>query len=129
MSPHRRQTPRVTVGADYSVRFVAGGHLFENIRLVNVSEGGCFITVPASSAGIFLGGTLLEQLRLEGPGLPTELLTGRVAFAMGTSPRMPMVGVGVSFLALPPPVHSALCRFVENALGLASGAGVGKPPF
>jgi hypothetical protein len=117
MNVQRRQTPRVSLGPEHTVRFAAGGHAFEGIRLVNLSEGGCFLTVPRSDAGVFLSGTLLEQLRFEGPGLPPDALTGTVAFAMGASPGLSVVGVGVSFLQPPEDLRAALRRFVEVALG------------
>lgn len=117
MNLQRRQTPRVNLGPEYSLRFTAGGHAFQGIRIANLSEGGCFITVPRSDAGVFRVGVRIEQLRLEGPGLPGEPLTGVVAYAMGASPGHPVVGVGVSFLNPTESVQAALTGFVEGALG------------
>jgi hypothetical protein len=113
----RRLAPRINLGPEHTLRFTAGGHAFQGIRLANLSEGGCFITISRSDAGVFRVGTLLEQLRFEGPGLPQEPLTGIVAFAMGTSPGLAVVGVGVSFVTPTETVQAGLSRFMEEALG------------
>lgn len=121
MNDNRRQAPRISLGPEHTVQFTAGGHAFQGIRISNLSEGGCFLAVPRSSAGVFRNGTLLEQFRLEGPGLPPDSLTGVVAFAMGASPGLPVVGLGVRFVALPESIQGELRRFVDEALGRIRG--------
>ncbi len=121
MNDNRRQAPRINLGPEHTVQFTAGGHAFQGIRVSNLSEGGCFLTVPRASAGVFRNGTLLEQLRLEGPGLPPDSLTGVVAFAMAASPGLPVVGLGVRFVTLPESVEGELRRFVEAALARIRG--------
>ena len=116
MTLQRRHTPRVNLGPEHTLRFNAGGHAFQGVRIANLSEGGCFITVPRSDAGVFRTGTRLEQLRFEGPGLPQAAVAGTVAFVMGASQGLAIVGVGVTFHNLPENVRAELARFVVQAL-------------
>lgn len=115
--PERRSTDRASLGPDYSLRFVIRGHPFVGVRLANLSRSGCFILVPRSSAGLFLAGTLLEQVRFQGSGLPDASITGTVAYAFAPNARLAVVGVGVHFVALPQVVEEALNVFVEHWLG------------
>ena len=115
MIEHRKLV-RISLGPEHTLRFVAGGHVFQDIRIANLSEGGCFITVPQADAGVFLRGTLLEQMHFEGVGLPAGALTGSVAYAMGAIASMAVVGVGVTFLNLSEATRGELARFVEERL-------------
>lgn len=116
MTLQRRHTPRVNLGPEHTLRFNAGGHAFQGVRIANLSEGGCFITVPRSDAAVFRTGARLEQLRFEGSGLPRAAMVGTVAFVMGASQGLAIVGVGVSFLNPPENVRVELARFVAVAL-------------
>ena len=114
--PERRVTDRASLGPDYNLRFVVKGHLFQGVRLANLSKGGCFILVPRASVGLFQAGALLEQLRFEGEGLPDASITGSVAYAFAPSERLAVVGVGVHFVLLPPAVEAEIKAFVERRL-------------
>lgn len=110
--PERRSTDRISLGPDYSLRFVAKGHPFQGVRMANLSRGGCFILVPRASVGLFLPGVLLEQVRFDGEGLPEASITGAVSYAFAPNARLAVVGVGVHFVQLPAAVESALADFV-----------------
>lgn len=112
----RRDDPRVSLGPEYAVRFVVKGHRFQGTRLANLSRGGCFILVPRASAALFTAGTLLEQLRFEGAGLPEASLTGTVAYAFEPSARLAVVGVGVHFVQLPDEIRAELDVFLVQRL-------------
>ena len=114
--PERRSTDRASLGPDYSLRFVIKGHPFQGVRLANLSPGGCFILVPRASVGLFQAGTLLEQVRFEGDGLPQASITGSVAYAYAPNARLAVVGVGVHFIQLPEAVQTALAAFVHARL-------------
>jgi c-di-GMP-binding flagellar brake protein YcgR len=114
--PERRSTDRASLGPDYTLRFVIKGHLFQGVRLANLSKGGCFILVPRASVGLFQTGTLLEQVRFQGDGLPEASITGSVAYAFAPNARLAVVGVGVHFVQLPEGVEAALVAFVNARL-------------
>lgn len=114
MGSERRGQERISLGPDCTLRFAIRGHSFQGVRLVNLSAGGCFLLVPRASAGLFTAGTLLEQVRFEGEGLPEGLLTASVAYAFAPSARLAVVGVGVHFVQLSPALEAALCAFVAS---------------
>lgn len=114
--PERRSTDRASLGPDYTLRFVIKGHPFQGVRLANLSKGGCFILVPRASVSLFQSGTLLEQVRFEGEGLPEVLITGTVTYAFAPNVRLAVVGVGVHFFQLPDDIRAALEEFVNARL-------------
>ncbi len=112
--PERRVGERISLGPEYTLRFVVKGHPFQGVRMANLSCGGCFLLVPRASAALFRTGTLLEQVRFEGEGLPDAQITANVAYAFAPNARLAVVGVGVHFVQLSAAVERAIQDFVSR---------------
>jgi len=116
----RRDTRRIVVGADYTIRFLVKGHAFRNVRLTNLSTGGCFAVLGQGDAPLFGRGTVLEKLAFEHPGMPSTPLTAVVVYVLGTESgqgALDYVGLGLRFLSLPEEVAEVLEKLVTAAIG------------
>ncbi|HEX9082809.1 MAG TPA: PilZ domain-containing protein [Holophagaceae bacterium] len=114
----RRILRRVIVGPDHGIRFVLRGHPYEEVRISNLSSGGCFALVPHRDARLFERGAILEQLVLLHPELPKDALIATVAYVLGNRPGTPpmeFVGVGIQFLNLEPRTQTLLDTWLDAA--------------
>ena len=114
----RRLLRRIIVGPDHGIRFVLRGHPYEDIRISNLSSGGCFALVPHRDARLFERGAILEQLVLRHPELPKEPLIATVAYVLGNRPGTPpmeFVGVGIQFLNMEPRAQTVLDTWLDAA--------------
>lgn len=119
MSEERRDNRRILVGADHTIRFLAKGHAFRNVRITNLSMGGCFATVREGDAGVFPKGTILEQFSFEHPDLPQSPFVAQVTFTLGGDPKQPrldFMGLGIQFLQPPEDIRQGLAHFVDRHL-------------
>ena len=119
----RRDARRIVVGPDHTVRFLVRGHPFKEVRITNLSLGGCFAMVGARDAGLFPAGTLLEQFTFEHPELPSESLTAEVRYCLGGDPGgapMAVLGLGIMFRTLPPHLEAGLRTHLDRLLGAVS---------
>lgn len=115
LSAERRDTRRLFLGPEHAIRFFVKGHLFQNVRITNVSVGGCFAMVSQRDHGIFTQGTVLEQLSFEHPGLPQGLITAQVCYAIGTQSEEPLLeflGLGIHFLSMSKDTQQHLRDFI-----------------
>ncbi|MDP2877326.1 MAG: PilZ domain-containing protein [Holophaga sp.] len=99
----RRDTHRLYLGPEHAIRFLVKGHLFQNVRITNVSLGGCFAMVSQRDHSVFTQGTVLEQLSFEHPDFPQGHITAHVCYAIGTQSEEPMLeflGLGIHFLTM-----------------------------
>ncbi len=114
----RRVLRRVIVGPDHGIRFVLRGHPYDEVRISNLSSGGCFALIPHRDARLFERGAILEQLVLLHPELPKEPLIATVAYVLGNRPGTPpmeFVGVGIQFLNLEPGPLARLEAWLDAA--------------
>lgn len=119
----RRDARRIVVGPDHTVRFLVRGHAFQEVRITNLSLGGCFAMVGARDAGLFPAGTLLEQFAFEHPDLPQGPLTAEVRYCLGSeagSAPMAVLGLGVMFRSLPPAIEAGIRAHLDHLLGPVS---------
>jgi len=112
--PERRDQRRVPLDPGYTVSFSLQGIAFQGLPTPNLSGGGLCVMVPADQARHFHRGVVLEDLRLQHPSLPKDILRGEVAYTMGGGHLASMrhIGVGVKFLEVPAPAMEALNAFV-----------------
>ena len=116
----RRDTRRIVVGAEHTIRFLVKGHAFRDVRLTNLSIGGCFAVLGQGDAPLFERGTVLEALAFEHPEMPSTPGIAVVVYVLGTESGqgiLDYVGLGLRFLSLPGDVEGALERLVSEALG------------
>lgn len=114
----RRDTRRIIVGAEYCVRFLLKGHQYQEVRISNLSAGGCFALVGHRDARLFERGAVLEQFVLLHPELPKEPMIASVAYVIGGrqgGPPMEFVGVGIQFLSVEPTAKATLEAWVDAA--------------
>jgi hypothetical protein len=115
----RRDTRRIILGPDFAISFSLKGYIYQDIRITNISIGGCFALVGVRDARLFLRGATLENLVLMHPDLPKEPVTAVVSYVLGGRPgqeALELVGVGVQFLSMEDSTKDALTAWVEAAV-------------
>lgn len=118
MTSERRDTRRIILGSDHTVRFSLGGHAYAGVRITNISCGGCFMAVGKRDERLFKKDAVLEQFTLEHRDLPGAPMTAQVVYALGAgSAGMDYIGIGIHFLSVPPENQRALEAFVVGHLG------------
>jgi hypothetical protein len=60
----RRDTRRVIVGPEFSISFLLKGHAYRDVRITNLSHGGCFAMVGARDARL---DTVAKRLDFQRP--------------------------------------------------------------
>jgi hypothetical protein len=115
----RRDTQRVIVGPEFAISFLLKGHSFKDVRITNISQGGCFALINARDARLFMRGATLENLVLEHPELPKSPIIATVSYVLGGGPgqeAMDLVGVGIQFLSVDAEARAALLVWIEAAI-------------
>jgi len=118
-SPDRRDSRRIFLGPDHSIHFLLKGHAFHEIRITNVSLGGCLAMAPLSDRSLFTQGAILEQLGFDHPDLPRGPITAQIRYAFGTpseQPGLEFIGIGISFVAMSQEIRERLSVFMEAML-------------
>jgi hypothetical protein len=114
----RRDTRRIIVGPEFSISFTLKGHGYQDVRITNLSGGGCFALVGARDARLFERGAVLEGLVLLHPELPKAAIIAVVSYVLGGRPSadpLEMVGIGIQFLSVPEAAQTALSTWVDAA--------------
>ncbi len=114
----RRDTRRIIVGPEFGIAFTLKGHAYQDVRITNLSVGGCFAMVGARDARLFERGIVLENLVLLHPELPKAPIIAAVSYVLGGRPAadpMEMVGIGVQFLGMDDEAQKALDTWVTAA--------------
>ncbi len=118
LAPDRRDSRRVILGPSHSARFVLKGHPFQEVRITNISMGGCFLMIGKRDEPLFKKDSLLENLVVEHGELPKDPMTGQVVYTLGTrGPATDYVGVGVRFIAMADGTQDQPQAFVVRHLG------------
>jgi len=119
--PERRDTRRIIVGPEHMIHFVVKGHPFRNVRITNLSVGGCFAVVGQGDAGLFTQGSILEQMAFEHPNLAGGPITAEVRYVLGGTgggTGFDFLGLGIQFLSVPEDAHQSLLAFVDRSAHL-----------
>jgi hypothetical protein len=114
----RRDTRRIIVGSEFVISFTLKGHSYRDVRITNLSVGGCFALVGARDARLFERGAVLEGLILSHPELPKAPIIAVVSYVLGGRPAadpMEMVGIGIQFLGMDDDAQRALDTWVDAA--------------
>jgi hypothetical protein len=114
----RRDIRRAIVGPEFGISFTLKGHSYQNVRITNLSPGGCFALVGARDARLFERGGVLENLVLLHPELPKTPIIAAVSYVLGGRPGadpMEMVGIGIQFLGLDDDAQVALDTWISAA--------------
>jgi len=115
----RRDTRRIIVGPEFGISFTLKGHGYQDVRITNLSTGGCFALVGARDARLFERGAVLENLVLIHPELPKAPIIAAVSYVLGgrsaTDP-MEMVGIGIQFLGVDDVAQQSLNAWVDASV-------------
>lgn len=116
----RRARTRVLAGPDVAVQFTARESTFRDVRITNLSQGGCFATLPRPRGELFRQGLRLQGFRFQNPDLEGLPLEAEVAYVLGGGGGgrggMELVGLGIHFLAMAPSMTEALRMYVEGRI-------------
>jgi hypothetical protein len=115
----RRDTRRIIVGSEFAIAFTLRGHDYRDVRITNISRGGCFALVGARDARLFERGAVIEGLVLLHPELPKAPILATVSYVLGGRPAadpLEMIGIGIQFLGVPDAAQAALDTWVDAAL-------------
>jgi len=114
----RRDTRRIIVGSEFAIAFTLRGHNYRDVRITNISTGGCFALVGARDARLFERGAVIEGLVLLHPELPKAPILATVSYVLGGRPGadpLEMIGIGIQFLGIPDGAQEALNTWVDAA--------------
>jgi len=114
----RRDTQRIIVGPEFGISFKLKGHDYHDVRITNLSPGGCFALIGARDARLFERGVLLEYLILKHPELPKSPIIAAVSYVLGGASMadpMEMVGIGIQFQGMDDEARKALDAWVSAA--------------
>jgi hypothetical protein len=120
----RRDLRRVIVGQEHGISFTLRGHPYQDIRISNLSAGGCFALVAHRDARLFERGAILEHLVLLHTELPKDPMIATVAYVLGSrpgTPAMEFVGVGIQFLSMEPQARAALEAWIDASMASQQG--------
>jgi c-di-GMP-binding flagellar brake protein YcgR len=114
----RRSKLRIVVGPDVTIQFQVKQFAYKNIRITNLSAGGCFATLPRAQNHLFRQGTLLEHFRFENPDLESEPFMAKVSYVLGGGGgggrgALELIGLGIHFVAMTPSVEEMLRQYVD----------------
>ncbi|GLH75016.1 hypothetical protein GETHLI_35190 [Geothrix limicola] len=114
----RRDTRRIIVGPEFGISFILKGHAYQDVRITNLSSGGCFALVGARDARLFERGAVLEGLVLMHAELPKAPIIAAVSYVLGGRPSadpMEMVGIGIQFLGVDDTTQAAIDTWIDAA--------------
>ena len=120
----RRESRRAIVGSEFRISFSLKGQAFSDVRITNLSAGGCFALVGAREAPRFQRGTALEGLMLLHPELPMPPLRAVVSYVLAHRPGLtPLetIGLGIQFLDMDRASREALETWVDAACASRRG--------
>ena len=113
----RRSKLRIVVGADVTIKFRVNQVGYQNVRITNLSSGGCFATMPRSDHHVFHQGSLLETFQFENADLSGDPFLAKVAYVLGGQPGgrggLSLIGLGIHFVSMTPSMDEMLKQFIE----------------
>jgi hypothetical protein len=114
----RRDSRRIILGPEFAISFTMKGHTYKDVRITNLSTGGCFALVGIRDARLFERGAVLENLVLMHPELPKAPIIAAVSYVIGghsETESMEFVGIGIQFLGMDDRAMEALDTWVDAA--------------
>jgi c-di-GMP-binding flagellar brake protein YcgR len=116
---NRRQHPRITLDGLFTVRFEVEARVFRGVEMTNLSAGGVGLRMELEDTALIEPGTLLRNLVLEHPSLPTVRVDGEVRHILGRHPGRVSgpVFLGVQFRSPPEAFVRQLDLFIQRRLG------------
>ncbi len=115
----RRDTRRVIVGPEFGISFTLKGHAYAEVRITNLSLGGCFALVGVRDARLFERSAVMENLVLLHSELPKAPIIAAVSYVLGGRPGaepMEYVGVGIQFLGMDDTTQQLLDTWLDAAM-------------
>ncbi|MBI1754485.1 MAG: PilZ domain-containing protein [Acidobacteria bacterium] len=115
----RRDTRRIIVGPEFGISFTLKGHAYQEVRITNLSTGGCFALVGMRDARLFERGAVLEGLVLLHPELPKQPIIAAVSYVLGgrlVGDPLEMVGIGIQFLGMDDDAQASLEAWITAAV-------------
>jgi len=96
-----RKYRRISVGDEHTIQFTLGDLDFSSIRITNLSAEGCFALIQGLYKNRVRTGTILNNLSLEHPDLPSTPITARIARIVPDLAEVTEndIGLGVQFLS------------------------------
>jgi len=122
----RRDTRRIIVGPEFAISFTLKGHAYQDVRITNLSTGGCFALVGVRDARLFERGAVLENLVLLNPELPKAPIIAAVSYVLGGRPTadpLEMVGIGIQFLGMDDDAQASLDTWVDASVASQKQSG------
>ena len=113
----RRSKLRIVVGPDVTIQFRVKQFAYNNIRITNLSAGGCFATLPRTENHLYRLGTLLEHFQFENADLRSEPFMAKVTYVLGGGGGgrggLELIGLGIHFVAMTASMEELLLHYVE----------------
>ena len=114
----RRSKLRIVVGPEVTIGFRVKQFAYQNVRITNLSAGGCFATLPRAENHLFRQDTQLENFVFEAPELAGEPFIAKVAYVLGGRGGgrggMELIGLGIHFVAMTPSQEIMLRQYIES---------------
>lgn len=116
---NRREHPRLNLGEAFTVRFEVEGRVFRGVVMTNLSVGGVGLRMEVGDLAGITAGTLLRNLVMEHPALPSLRIQAEVRHVLGAHPGRASgpVFLGVQFQAVPEALARQLEEFIQKRLG------------
>lgn len=111
-----RKHPRINVGSDHTLQFIAKNTEFKGLELANLSTGGCCSRVPRHKVEFLEVGMAIHFMVIVHQKLPHVPLIGRIAWIMGGQHRgrNSHALVGIAFSNPNPQFLETLGGHLEN---------------
>lgn len=115
---NRREHPRLNLGEAFTVRFEVEGRVFRGVAMTNLSIGGIGLRMDVGELGPITAGTMLRNLVMEHPALPSLRVQGEVRHVLGAHAgrQSGPVFLGVQFQAPPDGFVRLVSDFIEKRL-------------
>jgi c-di-GMP-binding flagellar brake protein YcgR len=110
----RRSKARILVGNDVTISFCVKQTDYREVRITNLSAGGCFATLAQADSSTFRQGTRLENFHFCHPELAGPAFDAEVAYVLGGGETFEHLGLGIHFPPLTPSLALALAGFIDQ---------------
>lgn len=114
----RRIAVRLSLDAQFTIRYEVEGRVFRGIEMTNISVGGLGIKLAHRQAVRLQQGVILRNMVFEHPSLPQVRVDGEVRHIMGQTLQNAegLVLVGVQYCNPSPGLVESVEAFIERRL-------------
>lgn len=102
------------MGNDVTISFRVKQTNYREVRITNLSAGGCFATLAQADSSAFTHGTRLEDFQFCHPDLAGPPFDAQVAYILGGGEAFEHLGLGIHFPPLVPSLALALAGFIDQ---------------